>query len=164
MPSDPPNACPCCGAPRPDEGNCPDCGAGEPVGSAPREAVLAAESETGSGGSGLRVLPPAQPSGAPVRAEVRLVRELKGPTVRGLIGSSPAVIQRLPGRMLGSLQALRRGDLADAEQRFDDAVGQILEGPWAGEHHRWRRRHVLWPSALLVLASILLVLATWLLA
>ena len=67
--------------------------------------------------------------------EVRLVREFKGDTVRGLLHASQDVLDRLPGRLRSMVRSLRAGDLDAADARLEAAVGSLVPGPG----HRRRR-------------------------
>lgn len=93
-------------------------------------------------------------------SDVRLVREVKIPTVNALAGSDEAV-ERLPGNVDAMVAALDRGDLAAADRLMDEAMGSLLEGP--GYRPSCLRRH-LWAVVLLLWGGILvlaLVLAWW---
>lgn len=65
---------------------------------------------------------PAEPAPA-----VRLCREWKGLTAADLLRDE--VVERLPGRVLGALQHLRRGDLAAADRALPDVAPPLLAGP-----------------------------------
>jgi hypothetical protein len=72
---------------------------------------------------------------------LRLVREYKGPTVRTLLSAPPAAVARFPGRVCSVLEAIDRGDLADAERRLDTSFN-VVPGPGHAPRTPWR---VLWP-------------------
>ena len=116
--------CPNCGAVY-RQGECPSCG--ERTASEPAQLVA---------------LPPQVGSSGPPR-EVQLVREIKGPTVRDLMQASDAVLQQLPGQVRAMEQAVSAGDLAQADQHMDHALGTLHAGPG------YRRRRLLsWPFLL----------------
>ena len=94
-------------------------------------------------------------------SDVRLVRQVKIPTVDALAGGNEAV-DRLPGKVDAMVAALDLGDLATADRLMDEAMGALLEGPGYQRAH-FRRRLltvVLWIwCGILVLLG---VLAWWL--
>lgn len=74
----------------------------------------------------LKVLPAS--SGQSVgSATVKLVRQLKMPTVDHLV-SDPCV-EKLPEAMEEVEQAVEEGDLASADRLLDSALGAVLAGP-----------------------------------
>jgi len=64
-----------------------------------------------------------------VSSSVRLLRELKIPTVKGLLTSSSAELDLLPGKVRAVERAACAGKLEEADQRMDEAVGSMFLGP-----------------------------------
>ena len=98
----------------------------------------------------------------PVAAsDVRLVRQVKMPTVDALANDGDA-LDRLPSKVCAMEDAIGTGDLRAANRLMDDAMGSLLEGP--GYRHGRSRRRLLavvlwvWCGILVLLA----VLAWWL--
>lgn len=141
-----------------DLASCPECGEPLVEGSCSRCA-----SRPGGSGSGadLKVLKGDLSAGPRAQGDVRLVRQVKIPTVDALAAESLAV-NRLPGKVDAMVAALDRGDLQAADRLMDEAMGSLLEGP-GYQRKRFRRRLlavVLWVwCGILVLLG---VLAWWL--
>lgn len=57
------------------------------------------------------------------------MREFKGATVRRLLDSSHAALDRLPGQLRSMARALRAGNLHEADARLEAAVGSLVPGP-----------------------------------
>ncbi|MCB9869500.1 MAG: hypothetical protein H6837_06565 [Planctomycetes bacterium] len=107
--SDKERSCPECGARLDGSNECAACGSATP-------------------GIELKVLPRldrGEFGGAP--PEVRLVRELKVPTVEDLLADSD--LDTLPGAMRAVEDAIDAGELQEADRRLDAALGSILSGP-----------------------------------
>jgi len=77
-------------------------------------------------------------------ATVQLVREYKGPTVTSLVGACSTATNRLPGQVRRVLEAIQRGDFAEADRRLDSA-GKVLAGPGSR-----RAMPMLWPWFLML--------------
>ena len=106
--------CPRCGTRR-QEGDCPVCGSEAPSPPGP-----------------LVALPPGE--GSPARpSAVKLVREIKGPTVKDLMSAPDEVLEQLPGEVRAMADALSQGDLAEADLAMDRALGSLLRGPGYGK-------------------------------
>ena len=96
-----------------------------------------------------------------VARDVRLVREVKMPTVDALAGGGDG-LDRLPGQVCAMEAAIGGGDLRAANRLMDDAMGSLLEGPGyrRSRSRRLSPRVVLWVwCGILVLLA---VLAWWL--
>ncbi len=134
--------CPKCGKPL-DDGSCSRCAR---QAAAPGADLKVLKGDLGASGSA---------------SDVRLVRQVKIPTVDALAGGNDAV-DRLPGKVTAMVAALDSGDLVAADRLIDEAMGSLLEGP-GYRHIRFRRRLltvVLWIwCGILVLLG---VLAWWL--
>lgn len=93
-----------------------------------------------AGGAGLHLRRLAGGGRDRLPAEVRLLREFKGPTVRELTDDADLAVQ-LPGQVRSALQHLERGDLAAAEQALPGRFAAVLPGPGhrraAGRGRRW---------------------------
>ena len=76
----------------------------------------------------LVALPPGQGS-PPGPSAVKLVREMKGPTVKDLMAAPDDVLEQLPGEVRAMADALNQGDLAEADLAMDRALGSLLRGP-----------------------------------
>jgi len=113
-------SCPRCGEPL-EKAGCPRC-----------DAVPA--------GVDLKVLKGDLDRPAPAASDVRLVRQVKIPTVEALASEHEAV-DRLPGKVRSVVAALDRGDLATADRLIDEAMGSLLQGP--GYRHAHLRQRLL---------------------
>ena len=93
-------------------------------------------------------------------ADVRLVRQVKMPTVERLTGEGEA-LKRLPGQVDAMEEAVDTGDLEATNRLMDEAMGSLLRGPgYTRQPIRWRLAVVLWTvCGILVLSA----LAFWLL-
>jgi hypothetical protein len=81
-----------------------------------------------AGGVALTVLP--RELGASVeRPAVKLVRELKMPTLDRLDLDADGVLDRLPGAARSLAEAVADDDLAAADRALDDAIGAVIAGP-----------------------------------
>jgi hypothetical protein len=105
----------------------------------------------------LKLLPalPADPEAAR-RPDVRLVRQLKVPTVDHLVADRSDMVEDLPEAMRSVEAALAEGDLAAADALLDRALGTVLAGP--GHRRPRRRRLALLPLVLCVWCALLLFL------
>ena len=106
--------------------NCPRCGS-------VNDAAVCSSCGQANAPPRLRLLTTPRTSSAEVRrrepADVRLVREYKGPTARQLEEASDDAVALLPGRVLSVDAAVRAGDLEEANRRMDDALGMLISGP-----------------------------------
>lgn len=79
----------------------------------------------------------------PQPAQVRLVREYKGPTVEAVLDAADGTVDRLPVRLRQMLDAVQRERLGEADEILDQALGTVHQGPG----HRRRRRAPVWVQA-----------------
>lgn len=121
---------------------CPGCGATHGARECPRCAALQ---------RGMRVLAgsvaESSMASAPGR-HARLIREFKGPALHDLL-DDPVELALMPGRVQRALDAIERGDLREADDRLDAAIGAVLEGPGFGRRGEW---HMLLPVLLCLFA------------
>jgi len=89
--------------------------------------------------------------GAPLAPppEVRLVREFKGPTVRGVLDLPDEAVDRMPAQLRRVLDAIQRGRVAEADDAMDGALGALHAGPG----HRRRAGRTLTRSLLVGLCG-----------
>ena len=124
---------------------CPECG--EPVADRALGCLHCQPS-----GTDLKVLRGAASGREAVARDVRLVREVKMPSVDALAGASEG-LDRLPGQVCAMEAAIGSGDLRAANRLMDDAMGSLLEGPG------YRPRRLPTPVVLWVWCGILVLLA-----
>ncbi len=130
-----------------DQGpTCQECGAS--LGAAVECAACLARPH----GIELKVLPPS-PGVATEAAEVRLVRQLKMPTVDHLV-TEPST-ETLPETMREVEQAVAEGDLSAADEMLESALATVLEGPG---HQRRRPRFGFLPLVLWLWCGVLIIL------
>ncbi len=70
--------------------------------------------------------------------QIHLVRQLKLPTLEGLLGAKPATMDNLPGRVHALDDAIQAGNLGQADDLMDEIIGSLMQGPGSQQgRRRW---------------------------